>query len=207
MGAGTIDPFRERPFRARHWRPLVDARAARTCAPRGWKKSRPRFWVRDGTVERARVPCLKACRERRSSMVTAVAKPVFAPTNGRKACPRCKAYLVLGYHEPECLRCGYVDYEYQAPAPINNSILGSGTRYILRYVGEFPTLAETLTYVQLRRVRNRAVFGVSCPFCVRPMEQTSLSGKRREVREQRYECSLGHRVSLTPTRKGSMGWK
>ena len=125
----------------------------------------------------------------------------------RSACPRCNAGLVVGYHEPECLQCGYVDYECQPPAPTNQSILGSGTRYILRYVGEFPTLAETLTYVQLKRVRNRAVFGVSCPFCDRPMEETSLSGKRREIREQRYRCGFGHRVCLTPAKGGAMGWK
>ena len=82
-----------------------------------------------------------------------------------------------------------------------------GTRYILRYVGEFPSLVETLTYVQLRRLRNRAVYVPTCPFCGGGMEQSSLSGKRREVREERFSCELGHRVSLMPDRNGDLGWK
>ena len=68
-------------------------------------------------------------------------------------------------------------------------------------------LAETLAYVQLRRLRNRVVFGVTCPLCDDDveMEQTSLSGKRKEIREERYRCPEGHRVSLIPRRDGSMG--
>ena len=124
-----------------------------------------------------------------------------------KSCPRCSVRLFVGYHEPECLQCGWVDYDYQAPLQAQKSILGSATRYILRYVGEFPALSETLAHVKVVRLRNRAVYGVACPFCTKPMTQTSLSGKRREVREQRYECGLGHRVSLTPAARGSLGWK
>ncbi len=115
----------------------------------------------------------------------------------------------MNYDEPECLQCGYVDYHYTPPASANGhkSLIGAGTRFILRYVGEFPSLVETLTYVQLRRLRNRVVYGVTCPFCGGDMEQSSLSGKRREVREERFSCELGHRVSLTPGRNGDLGWK
>ena len=157
-------------------------------------------------------------------MVTAVRKPVVEQSQPQEAipqqplgveagsrktsCPRCSARLFVGYHEPECLQCGWVNYDHQAPVqPQKKSILGSATRYILRYVGEFPALSETLAHVKVVRLRNRAVYGVACPFCTKPMTQTSLSGKRREVREQRYECGLGHRVSLTPAGRGSLGWK
>ena len=157
-------------------------------------------------------------------MVTVVRKPVSVQesqvqeaetqssvgveaTAPRSACPRCSVRLFTGYYEPECLKCGWVDYEFQAPTRPRQSILGSATRYILRYVGEFVALSETLTHVKVVRLRNRAVYGVVCPFCAKPMAQTSISGKRREVREQRYECGLGHRVSLTPTKGGSLGWK
>jgi hypothetical protein len=68
-------------------------------------------------------------------------------------------------------------------------------------------LADTLTYVQLKRVKNRVVYGVRCPFCSGSMEQSALSGKRKEVREERYKCEDGHRVSLTPARNGALGWK
>ena len=124
-------------------------------------------------------------------------------------CPRCNSLLRMNYDEPQCLQCGFVDYSYTPPIDTSKpkSILSAGTRYILRYVGDFPSLNETLTYVQLRRVRNRVVFGVTCPFCNGQMDQSSLSGKRREVREARYKCPDGHRVSLTPAKNGGLGWK
>ena len=137
-----------------------------------------------------------------------------SPTNGqphrsRMVCPRCRAKLRINYDEPECLQCGYVDYTYIPVAPKRNkkNLISAGTQYILRYVGEFPSLAETLTHVQLQRLRNRVVYGVICPFCGNSMDQSSLSGKRREVREERYKCEQGHRVSLTPGKDGSLGWK
>ena len=127
----------------------------------------------------------------------------------RTHCPRCEARLRTIYHEPECLQCGYVDYGSTEEQPVNGrkSIVSTGTRYVLRYVGDFPPLANTLTHIQLRRSGNRAVYHVGCPFCRRPMEQSSLSGKRREVREERYKCTQGHRVSLTRRKNGSLGWK
>ena len=123
-------------------------------------------------------------------------------------CPRCESKMIITYDELECLLCGHVDYSYKPPVKIRTkSIVSTGTKYVLRYVGEFKTLTETLTYVQLRRLRNRVVFGVTCPFCNKEMDQSSLSGKRREVREERYKCESGHRVSLLPKKDGSMGWK
>lgn len=135
--------------------------------------------------------------------------PELVVTPRQFVCPRCDSQLRMNYDEPQCLQCGYVDYEYAPPVDANKpkSILSAGTRYVLRYVGDFTSLNETLTYVQLRRVRNRVVFGVTCPFCQSQMDQSSLSGKRREVREERYKCTEGHRVSLTPAKNGGLGWK
>ena len=125
-------------------------------------------------------------------------------------CPRCEASLVSNYYEPQCLQCGYVDYSYTPPTQIGRrNLMSAATRYVFRYVGDAPKLAETLAHVQLRRLRNRVVFGVTCPLCDEDveMEQTSLSGKRKEIREERYRCPEGHRVSLIPRKDGSMGWK
>ena len=124
-------------------------------------------------------------------------------------CRRCHTRMVMGYDEPQCLSCGYADYSYtrETAARKKRSIVSTATRSVLRYVGDFPTLTETLTYVKLVRVRNRVVYAVSCPFCNAAMDQSSLSGKRPEVREQRYKCMLGHRVSLIPTRNGMLGWR
>ena len=126
------------------------------------------------------------------------------------ACPRCEASLVSNYYEPHCLQCGYVDYSYTPPSKIGKkNLMSAGTLYVFRYMGDSPTLSETLAHVQLRRLRNRIVFGVTCPFCDDDveMEQSSLSGKRKEIREERYRCPYGHRVSLIPRKDGNMGWK
>ena len=124
-------------------------------------------------------------------------------------CPRCDALLTISYDDSTCILCGYVDHDYRPPEIISKrqNMVSSGTRYVLRYVGEFPSLAETLAHIKLQRLRNRVVYSVTCPFCAKAMIQSSLSGKRREVREERYKCTEGHRVSLTPTINGSLGWK
>ena len=39
--------------------------------------------------------------------------PVGASSTTKDAyCPRCDSRLVIGYEEPQCLSCGYVDYTY-----------------------------------------------------------------------------------------------
>ena len=134
----------------------------------------------------------------------------FKPQTQHSACPRCEAPLVSNYYEPQCLQCGYVDYSHTPPTQIGTkNLLSAGTRFVFRYMGEAANLSETLAHVRLRRLRNRIVFGVTCPFCDVDveMEQSSLSGKRKEIREERYRCPDGHRVSLIPRRDGSMGWK
>ena len=146
----------------------------------------------------------------RSDSVETVREP--APqkaADNRTRCPRCTTHLSVSYEESVCMVCGFVDYQYESANPKNGggSMISSGTRFVLRYVGDFSSLAEVLTHVKLVRLRNRIVFAVSCPFCRGLMEQSSLSGKRREVREERYRCDQGHRVSLTPMPSGNLGWK
>ena len=159
-------------------------------------------------------------------MVTLVAESPFAPKHSEPAqiavepqrdstptyrthCPRCESMLSMNYDEPTCTSCGYVDYSYAPPYSLaaKKSVISTATRYIVRYVGDFPTLSETLAHVKLERVRNRVMYAVKCPFCDMQMVQSSLSGKRREIREERYKCEDGHRVSLTPGKNGSLGWK
>ena len=143
-----------------------------------------------------------------------VADPALSPqSTGRDSmiCPRCDTRLIITYDEPVCLRCGFVNYFYvpiqQPTRTREQNLISAGTRAVLRYVGEFPSLQNTLTYVRAQRVRNRVAYEVTCPFCGGTMTQSSLSGKRREAREERYKCSEGHRVSLTPGRHDSLGWK
>ena len=134
---------------------------------------------------------------------------VETPKAKKDVCPRCETRLMMGYDEPQCLHCGFADYEYAPKTPPRNgtNILSAATRYILRYVGDFPSLSESLAHVKLIRVRNRVVYAVACPFCNKAMDQSSLSGKRPEVREQRYKCMDGHRLSLVPGKNGMLGWR
>ena len=124
-------------------------------------------------------------------------------------CYRCGTRLVMGYDEPECLSCGWVDYTYNDTRVSTNgaSIISAATRYVLRYDGDFPNLGDTLVYARAVRIRNRVAYAVNCPFCKEVMEQSSLSGKRPDAREQRYKCSEGHRISVVPTRRGMLGWR
>ena len=141
-------------------------------------------------------------------MVISSAPTTAVRPRPQQLCPRCDAALIKAYYEPECLQCGFVDYSYTRPIRIGKkSLMSAGTQFVFRYVGDAPRLVETLAHVRLRRLRSRIVFGVTCPFCEAEMDQSSLSGKRREIREERYRCPEGHRVSLIPRRDGSMGWK
>ena len=133
-------------------------------------------------------------------------------SNGRgRRCPRCSTKLIKTYHEPECLQCGYQDYDYSSDTSRsrNRSLLSSATRFVVRYIGDSPSLKEVTTLVQAVRVGNRLAHAVECPFCPdrKIMEQSSLSGKRREVREERFKCEDSHRLSLTPDRTGVLAWK
>ena len=156
-------------------------------------------------------------------MVTTVAKPIITPLTipttrtiqptekGIKKtkvhCPRCKAKLRITYYEPQCIQCGFVDYEYKENIKKTKNVVNSGTKYVLRYMGESDSLNSTLVNIELYRLGNRAVYNVTCPFCTTCMEQTSLSGKRRDMKEERYRCDEGHRVSLKIKDDGGLGWK
>ena len=126
-------------------------------------------------------------------------------------CPRCDTRLLMGYDEPQCPLCGFVDYSY---APISvipelKGLLSSGTKTVVRYIGDSPGLKEVTTVVRAVREGNRLTHQVNCPFCPdgKLMTQSSLSGKRREVREERFRCEESHRLSLTPKRNGHLAWK
>ena len=140
---------------------------------------------------------------------TATAPRPIRATGGRSLCPRCTAPLITGFEEPECLGCGYVDYTHVPSARRGRAtnLVSAGARFVIRYNGESASLADVLAYVQTVRLRNRAVYEVTCPFCSATMEQSSLSGKRRDVREERFKCSQGHRVSLTQGANFSLGWR
>ena len=156
-------------------------------------------------------------------MVTPVAKPIIStltipstrPFQPEKKqiekqkilCPRCSAKLRITYYEPQCIQCGFVDYEYKEKIKKTKNVVNSGTKYVLRYIGESESLNNTLVNIELYRLGNRAVYDVTCPFCTTHMEQTSLSGKRRDMKEERYRCDKGHRVSLKVKDDGGLGWK
>lgn len=124
-------------------------------------------------------------------------------------CPRCDTPLARGHYEMECLMCGYADYESTTLTVSHSrrSIVSSGTIYSVRYGGDAKTLREVLTYVEVIGGRGKGAYRVACPFDKTLMVQTSLSGKRREKREERYGCDKGHRISLTPDKSGSLSWK
>ncbi len=127
----------------------------------------------------------------------------------RGHCPRCGARLWMSYEEPECLQCGYVDYNYEthASGDRGKGVISTGTEFVVRYVGNFAPLANTVLRVKLMRHGNRLVYGMHCPFCGEAMHLSSLGVKRWELREERYKCSQGHRLLLSPDRDGSFGWK
>ena len=63
-----------------------------------------------------------------------------SPRNHR-VCPRCQTSLIITYHEPECLQCGFVGLHLHPPTPINKgkSLMSSATRFVFRYIGDSPT--------------------------------------------------------------------
>lgn len=123
------------------------------------------------------------------------------------SCPRCGTRLTQNHYEPECVTCGWQDYSGPVARVKTASILHSATRFVVRYGGPAPALANTVTRVKLVRVDNHHQMGVSCPFCAGEMNQTSLPGNRRDVQETRYECYVGHRVSLTQDADQGLYWK
>ena len=132
-----------------------------------------------------------------------------AKPQNRMVCPRCQDKLRINYDEPECLTCGYADYAYVPPKQLEEaSILSSGTKYTIRYSGEYSVLKETLCQVQLVRVRQKVRWFLACPFCNLPMKERTLSGMRRYKSEIRYSCEQGHKASLMDgSEGGELSWK
>lgn len=138
----------------------------------------------------------------------AVPRPVEAEPAGAKACLRCGSRMYKDYDDLKCVMCGYAYY------PATNgygqrtaNVISSATLFVLRYVGDSDKLSQTLAHARLVRVNSRAAYTLKCPFCRQEMERSSLSGKRPNVREERFKCGVGHRVSLIPGRNGGLGWK
>ena len=134
--------------------------------------------------------------------------PIAPKTHQDRNCPRCKARLIRTYYEPACIHCGFADYTYIPRTSITiKSPVNSAAEHVFRYIDDSPHLADTLVKARLQRMGNRVELLVTCPFCHLGMEQTSLSGKRRERREERFRCPIGHRISLIPNKNGDKGWK
>lgn len=127
---------------------------------------------------------------------------------GATSCLRCGSRMYKDYDDLKCVVCGYADYSYMnGHGQRTTNVVSSATRFVLRYVGDSDTLCEILAHARLVRLNNRAVYALTCPFCSQEMERSSLSGKRPNVREERFKCDVGHRVSLIPGRNGNLGWK
>ena len=140
---------------------------------------------------------------------TTLSEVISNKNTGKLSCPKCSSIIVRTYYEPQCLQCGYVDYstpleKIESPG---STVVGSATRYMVRYKGHSENFKEKLAHVKVVREKNRIIFNVNCPFCETSMEQTSLSGKRKDLREERFKCNQGHRVSLLPSKKSGITWR
>ena len=140
---------------------------------------------------------------------TTLSEVISSKNTGKLLCPKCSSIIVKSYYEPQCLQCGYVDYStpLKKIASPGNTVVGSATRYMVRYKGHSENFKEKLAHVKVVREKNRIIFNVDCPFCETSMEQTSLSGKRKDLREERFKCNQGHRVSLLPSKKSGITWR
>lgn len=135
------------------------------------------------------------------------------PASDGVTCPHCDGALQVNYDELKCL-CGYRD-PYRTVSRHSASTFGFGGREIvLRYGGDCPALRElTLKMIVQRgeispeRTSTRLIQIPYCPWCGEPMAQCSLSGKRREILEERFRCELGHRISVTVDRRGKLVWR
>lgn len=125
-------------------------------------------------------------------------------------CPRCTARLFENYDEMLCVHCGYTDYS----RPISKgstgtrNALNAATIWIVRYVGDSPTMANDLLQVRTERSGYCIAYKATCPYCDSTMSQSSRrSSKRIEKREERHRCDHGHIITLTWDEEGELGWK
>ena len=116
-----------------------------------------------------------------------------------KPCPRCSALLGTDPDDgfPRCVACGYYDYSpalrVQIPAAISRFRM-------IRYHGPDIPMKDIVVKARLRRIgeASDAALIPICPWCGEEMTTASLSGKRREPNEVRYEDTEGHRLSVLP---------
>lgn len=113
-------------------------------------------------------------------------------------CPRCESRVFTNqFNEDECLTCGWANYD-APPMPLTKrkTVFNSGTIYIIRYGGDLPQLKDGLVRAEVVRAKSLPKWNVWCPWCLTLMEQSSLSGKRREKMDERFVCKDGHRVTI-----------
>lgn len=127
-------------------------------------------------------------------------------------CPRCDGRLTPDdQDDPSCLDCGYVDYQQDKPIKKSGGVW-SGTGYRLRYIGDWPALAEMIVTVNLVKREygiwsgsvTRASVIPDCPWCGDAMSPQD-AGKFRSKAESRYACPTGHRITLKRERETD-GW-
>ena len=70
-------------------------------------------------------------------------------------CPKCTSTIVKTYYEPQCLQCGYVDYssELDKIESPGSTVVGSATRYMVRYKGHSENFKDKLTHVKVVRIK------------------------------------------------------
>ena len=117
--------------------------------------------------------------------------------------------------ERVCVICGCVRYADEKPDKTGKDRLDPITRAsvrVVRYEGEYPAMSDLAVTVSLTNGANAGFNGHRlltvpiCPFCGAEMSQVSLSGWRRNISEERFECFQRHRISLLPNRKGELTW-
>lgn len=137
-------------------------------------------------------------------------------------CPRCHARLFTCREllESNCFYCGFADYSAPIlpPGEIKGGFRSLARVFFIRYKKKevtkwgyqesvfnkgFPLrLRMTTKALETGKVGNtdssKIILIPTCPFdgCGDEMAASSLSGKRRDRREERYKCPAGHRISL-----------
>ena len=90
---------------------------------------------------------------------TTLSEVISNKNTGKLLCPKCSSIIVRTYYEPQCLQCGYVDYstpleKIESPG---STVVGSATRYMVRYKGHSENFKEKLAHVKVVREKNRII--------------------------------------------------
>ena len=92
--------------------------------------------------------------------------------------------------------CGYARYTADERRESAASAVTAASIRIARYDGEFPQMSGRVIRYRIGRRGNRVGEIADCPFCGAETQEASLSGKRRDVTETRFQCPQEHRFSL-----------